>query len=129
MSRENVEAARRVLAAVGERDLADLLDLTDPQIEWHSFFAIGEGVYRGHDAMPHYMRDLDEAFEWLRPEASDLLDVGDLIVGVGRIHYRGKDSGVEADSPTGWVFRFSGGRLQYFRAFREPERALEAVGM
>ncbi len=53
------------------------------------------------------MSDLNEAFEWLRPEVGDLLDAGDLVVGVGRIYYRGKGSGVE----------------------RDPGYALEAVGL
>jgi ketosteroid isomerase-like protein len=126
----NVEAARRVLAAVAERNLDELLELTDPDVEWQSFFALGQGggVYRGHDAMPRYLHDLVEAFDWLRPQAADFLDVGDVVVGVGRNHYRGRGSGVEGAAPAGWVFRFRGGRLLGFRAFPDPEAALEAVG-
>ena len=53
MSQENVETVHRVMPAIAQSDLAGLLDLTDPQVEWQSFFAIGErGVYRGHEAMP-----------------------------------------------------------------------------
>ena len=131
MSRENVEIVRRLLAAIGERDLHTLRDLTDPQVEWRSFFAIGEGggMYRGHDAIPQYLRDIEEAFEWLRPEVSDLLDVGNVIIGVGRVRYRGKESGVETESPAGWVFRLHDARIVRFRAFRDPEEALEAVGL
>jgi ketosteroid isomerase-like protein len=100
-------------------------------VEWQSFFALGQGggVYRGHDGMPQYVRDLAEAFDWLRPEGADFLGVGDVVVGVGRIHYRGRGSGVEGDAPAGWVFRFRGGRLLRFRAFTDPEEALEAVGL
>lgn len=86
-------------------------------------------MYRGHQAICQYVRDLAESFEWLRPEASDLLDVGDLVIGVGRIHYRGRGSGVQGDAPAGWVFRFRDGRLLRFRAFSDPEQALEAVGL
>jgi ketosteroid isomerase-like protein len=43
VSRENLDSVRRVLKAVSERDLAALLDLTEPQVEWRSFFAaLGE---------------------------------------------------------------------------------------
>jgi ketosteroid isomerase-like protein len=128
MSRQNVEAAREVLSAVERRDRSRLIELTDPEIEWRSFFA-DLSEYHGHDGLIQYLRDLDEAFEWLRPEVGDMLDVGDLVVGVGRIHYRGKESGAEADTPAGWLFRFSGGRLRGFRAFNDPEQALEAVGL
>jgi ketosteroid isomerase-like protein len=128
MSRENVEAAHEVLSAVERRDRSRLVELTDPEIEWRSFFA-DLSEYHGHDGLIQYLRDLDEAFEWLRPEVGDMLDVGDLVVGVGRIHYRGKESGAEADMPAGWLFRFSGGRLRGFRAFSDPEQALEDVGL
>ncbi len=65
MSQENVELAARVMEALSRQDLPRLLALTDPEIEWHSFFAeLGEGgVYRGHDGTRQYIRDLTEAWE------------------------------------------------------------------
>lgn len=54
---------------------------------------------------------------------------GDIAVLVGHLRYRGKDSGVEADTPAGWMLKFRAGKLLRFRAFRDPERALEAVGL
>jgi ketosteroid isomerase-like protein len=130
VSGDNICTARKVLAAVSKRDLSDLLELTDPQIEWRSFFAAltEGGEYRGHDGMRQYLADLDEAFELLRPDPGDLLGVGEIVVGVGRIHWRGKGSGIETDSLVGWIFRFRKGRVVYFRAFNDPEKSLEAVG-
>jgi ketosteroid isomerase-like protein len=90
----------------------------------------GGGVYHGHDALQRYVRDLDEAFEVIRPEATQLLEVGDLVVGVGRVCYRGQASGVETeDTSVGWVFRFKNEKVVSFRAFREPEKAFAAVGL
>ena len=130
MSRENVELAREVIEAVAARDISSLLLMTDPEIECRSFFAIAEGgEYHGHDGMRRYVRDLDEAWETLRPEITDLLDGGDVVVGVGRIHYRGKGGGVETESEAGWMFRFHHGKLIRFRAFRHPSQALEAIGL
>jgi ketosteroid isomerase-like protein len=131
MSHENVELAREVLATLGKRDSARLVDLADPEVEWHSFFAMGEGgtTYRGHDGTRRYMSDLDDAFEIGRADVDDALSVGDIAVLVGRIHYRGKGSGVESESPAGWMLKFRNGKVLCFRAFREPEQALEAVGL
>jgi len=130
MSQENVEIVRQVFDAIAQRDLQRLVALTDPAVEWRSFFAVGEGgVYRGHTRMRQYLDDLREAFEYLRPELDDLLDAGDIIIGVGRICYRGKESGVETESPAGWMFKFRRGKVVRFRAFREPDQALEAVGL
>jgi ketosteroid isomerase-like protein len=105
------------------------LQAMDPEVEWHSFFAeLGEeGVYRGHDAMRQYVSDLNDAWEIVRPDVDDGLAVGDVVVLVGRVHYRGKASGVETDSSAGWLFKFRDGKVFYFRAFREPEQALGAV--
>jgi ketosteroid isomerase-like protein len=131
MSQRNVEAVHRLLAAISERDLSRLLSLTDPEVEWRSFFAelVEGGRYRGHEGMRQYVADLSEAFESLRVEASDLLDAGETIMGVGRIDYKGQGSGVESDAPVGWVFRFRDGKIVYFHAFRDPEKVFGAVAV
>jgi ketosteroid isomerase-like protein len=130
MSQENVELARQVMDALSGRDLSRLLAFADPEIEWHSFFAeLGEGgVYRGLDGTRQYLSDLNDAWEIVRADVDDALGVGDVAVLVGRIHYRGKASGIETESPAGWMLKFRQGKVVCFRAFREPEQALEAVG-
>ena len=131
MSHETVKLAREVLAALGPRDPSRLIALSDPEVECHSFFALGEqgGVYHGHDGMRRWMRDLSEAWDIGRAEVDEALGIGDIAVLVGRIHFRGKASGVESTSPVGWMLKFRDGKLLHFRAFREPARALEAVGL
>jgi ketosteroid isomerase-like protein len=130
MSQENLELARELLAALGKRDPAVLIAMSDPEVEWHSFFALSEeGVYRGHNGARRYMSDLEDAWEVGRAEVDGGLAIGDIAVLVGRIHYRGKGSGVESASPAGWMLKFRDGKLLCFRAFREPADALEAVGL
>jgi hypothetical protein len=75
------------------------------------------------------MRELSDAWEIGRAEVDDALGVGNVAVLVGRIHYRGKGSGVESESSAGWMMKFRRGKVICFRAFREPEQALEAVGL
>ena len=131
MSKQNIELAREVLNTLEERDASRLVALADPEVEWHSFFAVGEsdGSYRGHEGTRRYMSDLEDAFEIGRGDVDDVLAVGDVVVLVGRIHFRGKGSGVEGESPTGWMLKFHNGKVLCFRAFREPEQALEAIGL
>jgi hypothetical protein len=77
-----------------------------------------------------YIADLSEAFESLRVEVDGLLDVGETIVGVGRIYYRGRESGVEsASAPAGSVFRFRNGKVVYFHAFSEPGKVFGTMGL
>ena len=131
MSEETVKLAREVLAALGPRDPSRLIALSDPEVECHSFFALGEddGVYHGHDGTRRWMRDLSEAWDIGRAEVDESLGIGDIAVLVGRIHFRGKGSGVESTSPAGWMLKFRDGKLLRFRAFGEPAQALEAVGL
>lgn len=127
---ENLELARQTMEALGERDAERLIGLSDPDVEWHSLFAMGEdGMYRGHDGARRYMSDLSDAWEIGRADVDDALGIGDVAVLVGRIHYRGRGSGVESETPVGWMLKFREGKLICFRAFREPEQALEAVGL
>jgi ketosteroid isomerase-like protein len=130
MAQDNVDLARQVLEALGERDPARLISLADPDVEWHSFFAFREGrSYRGYDGTEQYMRDLGDAWEIGRAEVDQALGLGDVALLVGRLHYRGKGSGVESTSPAGWMLKFRRGKVVCFRAFRDPEQALEAVGL
>src|SRR3954451_21338274 len=124
MSPENVETARVVLDVLGMRDTARLIELTDPEVEWRSFFAVSvRGVYRGHEGTRQYMLDLGDAFAILKPEVDDTLAVGDVVVLVGRLQYRGQGSGVASESPAGWMFKFRAGKVLGFCAFRDPARA------
>jgi ketosteroid isomerase-like protein len=131
MSQENVELARRVMDALGRGDLASMIAFADPEVEWHSFFAeLGQGgVYRGHDGTRQYLSDLGDAWEIVRADVDDGIGVSDVVLLVGRIHYRGKGSGIETETAAGWMLKFRQGKVICFRAFREPAHALEAVGL
>jgi ketosteroid isomerase-like protein len=131
MSEENIELTAAVVDAVAHQDLPRLIELTDPEVEWHSLFAqLGQrGVYRGHDGMRQYVTDLNDAWDFLKTEDTQAIAVGDLVLLVGQLRYRGKGSGVEAVSSTGYVVKFRKGRVLYMRAFRDPEQALEAAGL
>ena len=128
MSRENVELAHEVIDAVERRDLERLLDLTDPDVEWHSAFAIG-GFYQGHSGMRRYVRDMSDAWDVVRLDVTHEWGVGDVVLFVGHIQYRGKGSGIAGETPSGYMLKFRGGKVARFRPFEDPEKALEAVGL
>jgi ketosteroid isomerase-like protein len=131
MSESTTELARALMAMLSRRDEEGLLAATHPEVEWHSFFAeLGkDGVYRGRDGTRAYMRDLNESWEIVRADIDDGIEVGDLALLTGRIHYRGRGSGIETETAAGWMLKFRDGKLLQFRAFREPDlaEALEAA--
>jgi ketosteroid isomerase-like protein len=129
MSQENVDALYAVADAVARQDLAGLLELMDPEVEWHSFLSgVGE-VYRGHEGIQQFMADLAESLELVLSEIQDTLAIGDVVLMVAKLRFRGRGSGVEAEDPAGYVVRFRDHRVLYLRAFRDPEQALLAVGL
>ena len=130
MAPETMDLARRALNLLSDREFEQLIAMTDPEVKWHSFFAeLGKGgLYRGHEGMREYARDLQDAWDIVRVEIDDALTVGDTAILVGRIHYRGKASGVETKDPAGWSLTFRNGKVVHFRAFRDPERALKDIG-
>ena len=131
MSQENVTVAKELFDAVRRQDLPRLIELTDPDVEWYSFFSLGEAgdVYRGHSGLERYAKDLGEAWETVSPDFDGAVEVGSVVVLVGKVHYRGRGSGVEDESPSGWMLKFRQGKVACFRAFQQPEQALEAVGL
>ena len=74
------------------------------------------------------MSDLDEAWEVGLAEVYDALSCGSVAVLVGRLVYRGRESGVENETPVAWVVTFRRGKVVRFRAFRDPEHVLERLG-
>ncbi len=126
---QNVELAREVFDAVTRQDLARLIELTDPDVAWESFFSLGEegGAYRGHSGIERYIRELRDAWEVVEPTIEDAIGVGAVVFVVGRLDYRGRGSGVASQSTAGWVLKFRGGKVELFRALKNPEKALEAA--
>ena len=131
MSRENEQVVHQIAAALGPRDLSTFLEVTDPAVEWHSSLSViaEGGAYHGHEGVRQYVKDVAEAFEFFEATLDGVLSVGDVVVAVGEITFRGKASGVEQTQQLGWIFRFRDGRVVYLRAFRHPERAFASVGL
>lgn len=120
-----------VVDAVHRRDEARLIELMDPDVEWHSLIAaLGEGgVYCGHDGIRQYLRDLTDAWDVFHVELDQVISVGSIVVLVGPLHYRGKGSGVETRFDAGYMAKVRDGRVVHMRSFRDPEQALESVGL
>jgi ketosteroid isomerase-like protein len=133
MSQENVEAFTRGLEAGNRGDVETLLEVLDPEVAWHSALHAllgGEAtVYRGHDGVREMLRDLYEAFDEIHIEISEIRDLGDRLVAIGRTRARGKASGADVASPIGFVTEFKNGKAISIRGYLDPKDALEAAGL
>jgi ketosteroid isomerase-like protein len=133
MSQENVEAFKRGVAAINSGDIAALLEVCDPEVMWRDAINVmfgGEAtMYEGHDAVRELFRDLYEALAEIDSDYSEVRDLGELVVGLGQLRVRGKESGAEAESPVAAVTEWRNGRVIRVLTYLDHREALEAAGL
>ena len=133
MSQGMVEAFKRGLEAGNRGDVDALLEELDPEVEWHSaLHALMGGeqtVFRGHDGVREMLRDLNEAFGEIHIEISDVRDLGDGFLAIGRNRARGKEIGAETVTPFAFVTEVKNGKTISIRGYLDPREALEAAGL
>lgn len=133
MSQANVDAFNRSAEAFRRRDIEAMVAELDPEVEWHPgllAFLGGDGtVYRGHQGVRDLVRDLDEHFAEFDNEYTEIRDLGDQVLAIGRIRARGKASGAETVSPLAFLVESKGGKAFRVRTYLDPEEALEAAGL
>ena len=133
MSQADVDAFRRGLDAGNRGDVDRLLQELDPAVEWHSaLHALMGGeqtVFRGHDGVREMLADLNETFGEIQIEISEIRDLGDGLVAIGRNRARGTASGVETETPLALVTEIRNGKTISVRGYLDPAEALAAVGL
>jgi len=133
MSQENVEVFERGVEAYNLRDIDVFLEDLDADVEWQPALQVllgGEAtVYRGHQGVRDWFRDVDAAFAEFHVEVAEIRDLGDRLVASGRMRARGRASGAEIDSPLAYLIEFRDGKVCRIRSFLDRTEALEAVGL
>jgi ketosteroid isomerase-like protein len=131
MPHENVELVRRGMEAWNREDLAELMALSDPDVEFVSIFAGMEGrTYRGYDGLREYFADIRDTWSEFHRDIEEIIDAGGDQVIVS-FHLRGtaRASGVSVDENVTTVFRLRNGQLYRMIVFRDRDDALEAAGL
>ena len=133
MSQDNVETLERIIEAASRGDVETLIEYLDPAVEWHSAILVPMGgqttVARGHRGVPRMFQDFYDTFAETAVDLSDVRDLGDRVLAIGRLHTRGRESGAETESPWSCVADFREGRAIRVRTYLEPEAALAAAGL
>ena len=133
MSQENVEAFKRAFDAINRRDAEALLSELDPEVEWHAAILLAMGgkrtVYRGHEGVREWLRDLYETLSEFQAEYPEIRDLGDRTVAIGIVRGRGRASEAQIESPHGTVTEFKNGKGIRIQTFLDPKDAFEAVGL
>jgi ketosteroid isomerase-like protein len=130
MAQEGVEIVRRSFEAFNARDVDELVNLSAEDCELLPFRAQLEGVvYRGHEGVRQFVRDMDEDWETFRIDPLEFHDRQARVAVVGRVSAQGRGSSVEIDSIAGFVLELHDRRIRRVTSHSDPEAALEAVGV
>jgi len=131
MSLENVELVRQLFEQWNAgRDPAWFIENSQADVEIFSRYAEVEGhPFVGATGVHRWISEIDENFDRYDAGADDLRDLGDAVLALGSVHFRGKGSGIEIEQPMGWVFRFQDDKFSRMLFYDTPEAALEAVGL
>ena len=129
MSDENVELARRLIDAFNRRDLAAMTQTFGTEIEWRPGgpAAVERAVYRGRDEVSRGFAETWETWELFHLEESEVRDLGDSLVWLGRAQMRGGASHVELDQQFAIHLLIRDGRIVRIRGFLTWQEALEAA--
>jgi len=130
MSRQNVELFRRTVEAYNARAIEAFIAYFDPEVEFHSSFAGVGAVYRGHEGLRRWHRDLGEAWGGeIRSEPEAYFDLGEYTLTLSVLRGRGRHSGVEVETPDALVARWRDGLIVYLKSYLSKEEALSALGV
>jgi ketosteroid isomerase-like protein len=131
MSDANVELVRQLVDAFNRRDLAAMTRTFDPEIEWRPGgpAAVERAVYRGRDEVSSGFAGTWETWELFRLEESEVRDLGDSVVWLGRAQMRGGASHVELDQEFAVHLLMRDGKILRIHGFLTWHEALEAAGL
>ena len=134
MSEENVDAFKRGVSAMNAGNVDRLLDVVHPDVVWRDAINAlvgGEAtIYRGYGGVRQVFRDLFESFAGIDADYYDVRDLGDeRVLGLGQLRMRGKESGVETESPVAALTEWRHGKAIRVLTYLDHAEALEAAGL
>jgi uncharacterized protein len=126
LSEENVELARRGYEAFNRGDLDGLLAMCAPDIVWHH--PIDTSAVTGKDAVRAFFETVMDAWQEIRREPEEIIDLGDdRVLVLFRTTARGRASGIAVDARGGDLLTVREGQVLRWHAYTDRAQALEAA--
>ena len=131
MSEANVEIAKRANDALNRRDVDALMEFATPDIEFNSAMSgtVAGGSLRGREGIEALFADIRDTWEEHRMVIEVIRDLGDRVLGLGRLEGRGKASGVSVDVPLAVIGDFRDRKVWRTRTYLDHGEALRAAGL
>lgn len=126
-----LEAIRKSLQAFDERGVDAVVGDLHPDFELNMEALLLDGrVYRGIDGLRQWRSDIANVLEYDRFEPQAIRFAAEnLVVVFGRLHSKGRASGVKTDVPLIHVYETEDGKTRRLTMYSDPQRALQAVGL
>jgi ketosteroid isomerase-like protein len=130
MSQENVEIFRRVVEAWNRRDGELAVGQMAADVEWAPAgpAAVERTVYRGHAECLRGFAAVWETWETFCFQESEVRDLGDSVLWLGRVQMRGRTSRIELDQEFAHHATLVDGLVVRADAFSSWREALAAAG-
>jgi ketosteroid isomerase-like protein len=133
MPSQAADVARRTHEVFNSGDFEGFVESWDPDCEYRPALEGGVqgggGVYRGHDGIRRWWRDMEEAWREWSTEIHEIRDLGHqrvLVLGVFRA--QGRHTGIAFESPLAQVVETRAGKVVSSQDYFDQDAALEAVG-
>jgi hypothetical protein len=126
-----VEIVRKGVEAWNQRDAGLWLTYAAPEIEWMPAgpAAVERAVYRGYAEVASGFESVWQTWEEFRFEESQVRDLDESVLWLGRVKMRGGASHIELDQEFALRAVFRAGRVVTLQAFLAWRDALAALGI
>ena len=126
-----VRLVRQGYAAANRRDFDVTIRGYDPGYEYHPDVGIpdADAVYYGHDGFHKFWRQLLEAFDDVRLDPKEILDLGDRVLVTTQMSGHGTGSGVSINQQLFQLMTLRRGVIARQVDFQDRAQALEAAGL
>src|SRR5690242_14465089 len=132
MSQENVELVRGAINSVNRGDIRLAMEKADDDFEmdWSNSIGPLSGVYRGREQVNEFWASFREAWDELRWDMQEVVDLGgEQVLVVNQVRMRGHASRVDVQATGVQVWTIRNGRLVSVKLYQSKAEALEAVGL
>ena len=131
MSWENVKLVRKSIEAWNQRDRETLMSYTTSDVQWEAGgpAAVEQPFYAGREELARGTDALWETWEEFRLQETEVRDLGDTVLWMGRMQLKGGASHVELDQEFAIRFSVCEGEIARGKAYLSFQEACRAAGL
>lgn len=124
----NVEMVRRAHDHFG-RTGQPYWEINDPEIEVFDYDIVdAANPYRGNEGVVRWLGDFEQSWDSYAMDLQDVVDAGDRVMSLFRIHAVGAGSGVPVERGDAMIWTFRDEKLVRLEYFNDQRKAREALG-